>query len=100
MQSNMSPTDFLFSTEPLVIAQQLSRLEFSIWKKLKPSELMNQSWAKPELKHKSPHVCELISRFNSVSHFVASVILWQERLVDRVKVLHVASEAVLSDLDG
>lgn len=82
-----SPTEFLFVVDAVVIAQQLSRFEFSIWKKVRPSELMKQAWLKPELKHKAPHVCELISRFNSVSHWVASVILWHEKLQDRVKVV-------------
>jgi len=70
-----------------VLAIHIAIIEFNIFKKLKPSELMNSAWTKPTTKHLSLHVIHLISRFNAVSYWVSSLILWQEKLQDRVKVV-------------
>jgi len=85
--SQFSPTNFINEVSPHNVAEQVCMIEFDVWKNLEPAELMNQSWTKPDLRHKSPHVVELIQRFNSMSHWTASTILWQEKLAERVKVL-------------
>eukprot|EP01126_Amoeba_proteus_P058114 TRINITY_DN7461_c0_g1_i3.p1 TRINITY_DN7461_c0_g1~~TRINITY_DN7461_c0_g1_i3.p1 ORF type:complete len:313 (-),score=49.50 TRINITY_DN7461_c0_g1_i3:249-1187(-) len=72
---------------PTILTQHLTMLSFEIWKELQPSELMNATWTKPQTQHLSPHVCRLIKRFNHVSSWVASSILYQERLTDRIKYL-------------
>jgi uncharacterized membrane protein len=51
------------------------------------SELVNQRWSKPKLKNRAPNVVALINRFNAVAGFVASVIVLQERLNMRARVM-------------
>jgi len=79
--------ELLKTTSEKVIAQHLTHIEFSIYKLIQPYELLNGAWMKAKLKHRATHVLSLISRFNSVTLWVASVILWQEKLKDRQKIL-------------
>ena len=53
---------------------------------LQPPELLNQAWNNYKLKYRAPNVLSLINRANSVSYWVASMILWQEKPKDRKKV--------------
>eukprot|EP01132_Coremiostelium_polycephalum_P000405 gene405-512_t len=69
------------------IARQLTLIEFNIFSRIEPTELLDQSWNKDSLKHKSPNIIELINRANKISYWVASLILWQEDIADRVKVI-------------
>eukprot|EP01105_Mastigella_eilhardi_P020099 TRINITY_DN4769_c0_g1_i2.p1 TRINITY_DN4769_c0_g1~~TRINITY_DN4769_c0_g1_i2.p1 ORF type:complete len:848 (+),score=226.97 TRINITY_DN4769_c0_g1_i2:245-2545(+) len=69
------------------IARQLTLIEFEIYERIRPSELLNQSWSKPKLKHRSPNVLALIKRFNEVSQWVAEEILGQASIKDRVRVI-------------
>jgi hypothetical protein len=51
------------------------------------SELLNQSWNKPKLRHRSPNVIRMINRFNDVSHWVVTSILRVEKIRDRVRTM-------------
>jgi len=48
-------------------------------------ELLNQCWTKYKLKHSAPNVLRLIDRFNELSGWVASNIIWQAKLTKRTK---------------
>ncbi|XP_049850368.1 ras guanine nucleotide exchange factor A-like [Schistocerca gregaria] len=69
------------------IARQLTLIEFEGFYKIQGSELLHQSWNKPKLKHRAPHVLEVIERFNSISEWVATKMLLVKKLKDRVKTL-------------
>jgi len=84
---DLDPSYLLFEVSVDVMSLHMAVIEFDIFNKVKPPELMNSAWTKPALQHRSPHVIQLISRFNAVSYWVASSILWQEKLQDRVKLL-------------
>jgi len=70
-----SPLQFFFCFEDSEIARQLTLIEFRIFSQIRPKELMNQSWQKPKLMHRSPNVLRMVKRANSVSMYVAHVIL-------------------------
>jgi son of sevenless-like protein len=67
--------------------RQLTLIEFKMFCKIKPSELLNQSWNKVDLQHRSPNILAMISRANKLSFWVANLIVWFERLKDRSKIL-------------
>eukprot|EP01114_Cavostelium_apophysatum_P012167 TRINITY_DN269_c0_g2_i3.p1 TRINITY_DN269_c0_g2~~TRINITY_DN269_c0_g2_i3.p1 ORF type:complete len:1067 (+),score=282.01 TRINITY_DN269_c0_g2_i3:478-3201(+) len=73
-----------FSAED--IAKAFCVIDGKVFKMIKPMELLNQAWSKPELKYRSIHVGQTINRFNQVSGWTSSIILWQERIDERVKV--------------
>ena len=69
------------------IARQLTLIEFEVFVNVKPSELLNQSWNKPKLRHRAPNVIKLIERFNSVSVWCEVLILSEMRLKGRVRAM-------------
>ncbi|KAJ5074401.1 guanine nucleotide exchange factor [Anaeramoeba ignava] len=69
------------------IARQLTLYEFNIYKQIKPKELLNQAWNKQKLKHNSPNVIRLIERFNDLSVWIATSIISQIKLANRVSMI-------------
>eukprot|EP00004_Rigifila_ramosa_P019438 TRINITY_DN4931_c0_g1_i1.p1 TRINITY_DN4931_c0_g1~~TRINITY_DN4931_c0_g1_i1.p1 ORF type:complete len:1115 (+),score=338.09 TRINITY_DN4931_c0_g1_i1:272-3346(+) len=69
------------------IAKGLTFVDFAVYSSIKPVELLNQAWSKPKLKKRSPNVLEMISRFNRVTEFAVSVIIWAEKLKERIAVV-------------
>ncbi|KAF2069090.1 hypothetical protein CYY_009588 [Polysphondylium violaceum] len=69
------------------IARQLSLIEFDIYKKIKPPELLNQSWNKTKLKYRAPNVLKMIDRFNSVSMWVATLIIHPPKVKARARMM-------------
>ena len=55
-----SPLNMFLEADSLTIAQHLCLLDFAVYQKIQVSELMNQSWNKAKLKHRSPNVLALI----------------------------------------
>lgn len=70
------------------LARQLTLIEFEIFVNIKPSELLNQSWNKPKLRHRAPNVTALIERFNRVSVWCATMIVSEIRLKNRVRAVN------------
>jgi hypothetical protein len=60
-------------------------MEFDIFVKIQPKELLNKAWSSPKLKHRSTNVLAMVERFNVISHWVAYVILSQKAYPDRVR---------------
>jgi len=85
-EGQKSPSSLFLLLNESEIARQLTLIEFNIFSKIEPTELLDQSWNKDSLKFKSPNVLELINRANKFSFWVASQILWQDDLANRVKV--------------
>lgn len=51
------------------------------------SELLQQAWSKPKLKHKAPNVVALINRFNTLSLWFVYAILSVDKFRPRVRLL-------------
>ncbi|GAM20828.1 hypothetical protein SAMD00019534_040030 [Acytostelium subglobosum LB1] len=82
-----SQTLDIFDVDEEELARQLTLIDFEIFTAIKPSELLNQSWNKPKLRHRSPHVLLLISRFNEISSWVSSIILSNDKVKDRARIM-------------
>lgn len=77
-------TQFVEELSAEDIAKHLTIIEFAMFKRIQAKELLNLAWSKPSLQHRAPNVLALIDRFNTVSAWVASTILWQPTLKKRV----------------
>jgi len=87
------PPDFftrewsLFDIDPEEIARQITVCDWVIYMKIRPSELLEQSWSKPKLKYRSPNVLALIKRFNIVSNWVTSSIVLTNTIKERADIM-------------
>lgn len=82
-----SLADLLLLTPPTILAEQLTMIDFAIFKDIEPRELQNQSWNKANVKaSRSPNILRLINRSTQVSYWVATMILMNTKVEDRVKV--------------
>jgi len=82
-----SPVVHFMKFDELEIARQLTLIESKMFAKISAPELLNNAWNRPSLQYKSPHVVALIERANSLSYWVASLILWHTSLATRVEVI-------------
>lgn len=69
--SKLEPLDL----NEIELARQLTIMEHELYKKIEPSELLNQAWSREKLRHRAPHIIESQNRFNIVSNWVAWQIL-------------------------
>lgn len=83
-----------YLSDPQKIAEHLTMIEWKLYSSIKYVELLNQAWNKKELRHLAPNVLKMIARFNDLASWVASNVLWQEQLAQRVRIfsrfIHVA----------
>eukprot|EP00761_Pharyngomonas_kirbyi_P000502 gb/GECH01000502.1/.p1 GENE.gb/GECH01000502.1/~~gb/GECH01000502.1/.p1 ORF type:complete len:780 (+),score=147.68 gb/GECH01000502.1/:1-2340(+) len=73
----------LSQIDELEIARQLTLMDQKIFFRIKPWELLNQSWNKKHLKHRSPNVVAMSKRFNETSVWAATNIVIPETLRER-----------------
>ncbi|PRP87676.1 Ras guanine nucleotide exchange factor Q [Planoprotostelium fungivorum] len=83
VQSTISVFDVRSST----IAQQLTLIDFELFKKITPKELSHQAWNQPNAREVSPNVMNSIDRINRVSYWVATEITACFSLRKRVSVM-------------
>ncbi|VDL57246.1 unnamed protein product [Hymenolepis diminuta] len=65
------------------IAEELTYLDFHIFRSIKTEELLNQVWMKDGKETKAPHVMLVTKRFNEVSKLVVSEIISRPEVPDR-----------------
>jgi len=87
VQEKLSPADLFMALNESEIARQFTLIDFGLFQKIQPSELFNQSWSKPKLQHRAPHILAMISRANHLSFWVSSFILWAHNLKERTRML-------------
>lgn len=68
------------------IARDLTNIEFSTYKDIKTSELMNQSWNKTGKDQTSPNIRKMIERFNYTTRAITTSILNEEKVKTRARV--------------
>ncbi len=66
LPSGVDANQYLLGLTTEELAQQLSLMEQSIYKKIQPVELLNLAWSNSKLKHRAPNVLHMIDRFNVV----------------------------------
>jgi len=66
----------------------LTLIDWDLFASIKCSvELVNQSWNKPKLQHRSPHILAIIDRFNTVSLWISTMILKVESIKIRARMM-------------
>nr|WEL12724.1 ras guanine nucleotide exchange factor K-like [Halisarca dujardinii] len=84
----------LFDFDPEEIARQMTVIDFSLFTKIRPTELMNQNWSKPKRKHIAQNFLRLVERMNNLTLWTATTILSQRDVNDRAKrMVHFAQVA-------
>jgi hypothetical protein len=83
------PSRLLFVEDKLVIAEQMTLIDFEIYERIAYVELTDLKWNenKEKLHIMARNVLNFIRRSNYVAFFVATNILIQKKLKDRVKLL-------------
>ena len=93
---NLSPNATLFDHGPAEIARQLTMLDFKLFEKIKPLELVNQAWVKPKYSHQAKNILHYAERMNTLTRWAATSILAQKGKSDRAQLIsdfiHVADE--------
>jgi len=79
----ISPTDMLMNSTEQDIAEQLTLISWDIFSSIDLHELLNGAWSNVKTRHTAPHVISLIKRFNQISFWVASTVLYSESLKER-----------------
>jgi len=69
------------------IAKQLTLIEFDIFSKIQSNEFLNQAWSKEKTFHLAPNIRAAIDRFNLVTKWVSTIILKEEKIRTRTKVM-------------
>jgi hypothetical protein len=70
-----------------LIAQQMTLIDFDLFSMIQPIEFLDEAWNKPKLQWRSPNLIRFIQRTNKTSLWVASTILQQSKLFDRVDIV-------------
>ncbi|PRP82499.1 hypothetical protein PROFUN_10069 [Planoprotostelium fungivorum] len=78
-----------YSIDEMDVAKYLTLQASAIFIRLKPVELYNQKWNSEKTKHLSPNVVQLIDMFNHISRAVASIIVSEEKLRKRTKLMQI-----------
>jgi len=68
------------------IAEQLTLMDWELYKEIRFVELIGQCWNKEEKRFRAPNVMLCIERFNIISNWVSFCILNEETLRARIKV--------------
>eukprot|EP01117_Protostelium_nocturnum_P020361 TRINITY_DN9115_c0_g1_i1.p1 TRINITY_DN9115_c0_g1~~TRINITY_DN9115_c0_g1_i1.p1 ORF type:complete len:888 (+),score=257.33 TRINITY_DN9115_c0_g1_i1:122-2785(+) len=79
--------DLILETKTHVLAEQLTLIDCYYYYKIEASELLNESWMKPKLKHRAPHVLGVIGRSTTLSFWVATIIQLSDNPTVRAKVM-------------
>ncbi|GAM29062.1 hypothetical protein SAMD00019534_122380 [Acytostelium subglobosum LB1] len=82
----LSPLELFLEWSSVSIAQQLTLIDYAIFKDVEARELLNQNFNKPKMKYRSPNVMRMIYRSTQVSFWVARLILLEGKKEKRLKV--------------
>eukprot|EP00042_Codosiga_hollandica_P048046 m.531087 g.531087 ORF g.531087 m.531087 type:complete len:1223 (-) comp57575_c0_seq2:122-3790(-) len=87
LTESMSETYHVLNLNPIEVARQLTLIEYSIFAKIKPSELIGQPWMKADKETNAPNVLHFVHRFNNVSHWVVRTLVELQHHQERVECL-------------
>lgn len=73
--------------DPLEIARQLTLIEYDLYNKIMPKECLGQGWNKEQKETNSPHIYQLIQRFNMMGKWVVSEIVKETDTTKRGKLI-------------
>ena len=68
---------------PIILADQITLLDFDIFRKIKARECIGQAWKKKNCLQRAPNVVKMISQFNCLTKFCQIQILSQNSVINR-----------------
>ncbi|KAM3958384.1 LOW QUALITY PROTEIN: ras-specific guanine nucleotide-releasing factor 1 [Aphomia sociella] len=71
----------------LDLAEQLTYLDYQIFRNINSEELLGQAWTKADKAERAPHVLLMTSHFNHICNLIISEILQKETMQDRVSAI-------------
>ncbi|KAL7750810.1 hypothetical protein RI367_003767 [Sorochytrium milnesiophthora] len=80
LPKKISDKPSLFNYDPEEIARQLCLSEHAVYRRIRPTELLGQAWAKKDGQTRAPNVWIMTQRFNNVASWTARSILEQRNL--------------------
>jgi len=86
-EGGYTPVNVVLQCSEAEIARQMTTIEFKMFAKIRPSELLNQAWNTPKLQYRASNVLDLITRANKTAFWVASLVLWEPNVNERAKVI-------------
>ena len=79
----------------MAIAEQLTLMDFAIFKRVAKREMTGQAWKKKDREKRAPNLLKMIEQFNSISKWVQCVVLQQRKKKERTrcieKCIHIAT---------
>ncbi|KAL9657697.1 hypothetical protein ABK040_005050 [Willaertia magna] len=78
-----SPKLSIWDIKEEELAKQLTKMDHGLYRNIEAHELLNCSWSKPKLRHRSKNVVESFEFFNKLSNWFATQILTEESLRER-----------------
>jgi len=79
--------DTIIDVDPLEMARQLTLLESTLFRAIRPHEFLNQNWGKPGREFNSPNILIMIEWFNKVSLWAATTMVLANDNRDRVQII-------------
>lgn len=73
--------------DPVEVARQIARIEHALFSAIRETEFLNQNWSKEDRDVLAPNIVALIKRFNLVSTWVATTIVKEEKMKNRVNLV-------------
>jgi len=79
----------IMDLDPLEVARQLTLIEDRLYKAIPPYECLNQRWTKKKKnkEKEAPHVLAMIDRFNEVSNWVKTFVVYKKDFQGRVELI-------------
>ena len=71
---NLPASATLFDHGPPEIARQLTLLDFELFAKIKPLELVNQAWVKPKYSHQAKNILHFAERMNTLTRWTGELL--------------------------
>ena len=76
----VNPSKLLVMYSEEDIAKQITLIDFSIFSKIRTTELLDQAWSKAKYKYRARNIAKLIARSNDVTLWTCSLIVWPKTL--------------------
>ncbi|KAJ5080332.1 ras guanine nucleotide exchange factor i-related [Anaeramoeba ignava] len=77
----------IFDIDSQEIARQLTLLDFQLFSEIQPSELLNQSWNNPKLKHRAPNIVLINKKSKEITSWAKASLITIENTKIRAKIL-------------